>query len=319
MDVVRPPRILVVGEGMLELSSDGGVWRLGYGGDTLNTAVHLVRAGFDVAYLTALGTDPFSADLRSAWAAEGLDTGLVLADPERQPGLYAIRTDESGERSFFYWRGESAARRLFELAPGSELAEHARAADLVIFSLISLAILDAGGQARLLDLAAHVRAGGGRIAFDGNYRPRLWPDASAARAARDAALGACDFGLPTLEDERLVSGSANARSVADAWRAAGVPEVVVKLGSAGCLVEGEVHPPPQRVDPVDTSGAGDAFNAGYLGARLLGRTPGEAAEAAQRLAGWVVSRPGAIPPRDDGAPYLGFSVEGGHPGGSQDR
>jgi 2-dehydro-3-deoxygluconokinase len=52
------------------------------------------------------------------------------------------------------------------------------------------------------------------------------------------------------------------------------------------------------LSPVDTSGAGDAFNAGYLHARLSGATPTEAANEGHRLAGWVVMRPGAIPPQD---------------------
>ena len=102
-------RVVVIGEGMLELSPVAEAWRLGHGGDTLNTAIHLARSGLDVAFVTALGDDPFSKGLRAAWAGEGLDTSLILADPSRRPGLYAISTDAAGERSFTYWRGESAA------------------------------------------------------------------------------------------------------------------------------------------------------------------------------------------------------------------
>lgn len=94
-----------VGECMLELSRapEGGD-RLGVGGDTFNSAVYLARLGNNAAYLTALGTDPYRDELRDAWAAEGLDLALTLVDPDRLPGLYAIRTDAKGERSFSYWR-----------------------------------------------------------------------------------------------------------------------------------------------------------------------------------------------------------------------
>ena len=114
-------RIVLIGEAMLELSRrDGGGWNMGYGGDTLNTAVHLSRAGHDVAYLTAMGTDPFSDDLVGGeWRGEGLDTSLVLRHPTRGPGMYAITTDAMGERSFTYWRDSSAAREMFAL-PGIE-------------------------------------------------------------------------------------------------------------------------------------------------------------------------------------------------------
>lgn len=95
-------RIVLIGEAMLELSQDDDGWRLGHGGDTVNMAIHLARSGHNVAYLTALGSDPFSDDLRNRWRAEGINTSLVLTDPTKNPGLYAIRTDDSGERSFFY-------------------------------------------------------------------------------------------------------------------------------------------------------------------------------------------------------------------------
>jgi hypothetical protein len=95
-----------VGEAMLELS---------HGGDTLNTAIHMARAGIETAYLTAIGEDPFSSDLPQQWAAEGLDTDFVLHHPVRTTGLYAITTDAKGERSFSYWRDNSAAREMFAI------------------------------------------------------------------------------------------------------------------------------------------------------------------------------------------------------------
>ncbi len=292
-------RAVLVGEAMLELSQEGSLWRLAYGGDTLNTAIHLARSGVETAYLTALGTDPFSEDLRTRWAAECLDTSLVLDNPSRNPGLYAITCDDMGERSFTYWRGESAARTLFD-CPGIEAAlAHAETADLLAFSLISLAILPQSGRQALLALAQKVRANGGLVAFDGNYRPRLWPDQATARIARDAAIAVASIGLPTLEDETMLSGESDAEAVAAHWQGLGCAETIVKLGPEGCrLPDGEIVPPAEVLRPVDTSGAGDAFNAGYLGARLRGQEPAQAANAGHALAGWTIMRRGAIPPQD---------------------
>lgn len=292
-------RIVVIGEGMLELARKGENWRLGYGGDTLNTAIHLARLGHEVAYFTALGRDPLSADLKAQWAAEGLDTSLVLEHPSRSTGLYAISTDPQGERSFSYWRESSAAREMFAL-PGSAAAIAAAArADLIAYSLITLAILPDASRDLLLGLARQVRSDDRLVAFDGNYRPRLWATPSEARRARDAAIACADIGLPTLEDEVLLGAESSPGQIAAHWQALGCPEVVVKLGPEGCLLPGgELVPPPARLDPVDTSGAGDAFNAGYLGARLEGKDPREAARAGHALAGWTIMRPGAIPARD---------------------
>lgn len=292
-------RAVFIGEAMLELSRDGERWRLGYGGDTLNMAIHLARASVDVGYLTALGDDPFSAEMKREWQAEGLDVSLVLTHPGRHAGLYAIDTDAAGERSFTYWRDHAAAREMFALPSMPGALQVAERADLLAFSLITLAILPPQARAELLAFAGRVRANGGKVAFDGNYRPRLWSDPVEACAARDAAIACADFGLPTLEDECALSGAVSADDVAAHWQGLGCAETVVKLGAGGCrLPDGQVIAPETTLAPIDTSGAGDAFNAGYLAARLEGAAVEDAASAGHVLAGWTIMRPGAIPPRD---------------------
>ena len=292
-------RVVLVGEAMLELSQDGENWQLAYGGDTLNTAIHLARAGVDTAYLTALGTDPFSADLKRRWAAEGLDTSLVLADPLRNPGLYAITCDAAGERSFTYWRNDSAARQVFACEGIDDALASAAQADLLAFSLVSLAVLPPDSRDALLALARKVRERGGQVAFDGNYRPRLWPDAATARTSRDAAIALATIGLPTLEDEVLLGSANDPAAVAAHWQSLGCAETVVKLGADGCrLPDGRIIAPESMLAPVDTSGAGDAFNAGYLAARLTGAALEQAARGGHALAGWTIMRRGAIPARE---------------------
>ncbi|MBH1993224.1 MAG: sugar kinase [Sphingomonadaceae bacterium] len=297
-------KITVIGEAMLELSrGSGDSWNLRYGGDVINTAVHLARSGDKVRLASALGADPMSADLRAQWEAEGVDTSLVLAAADRLPGLYAIETDAAGERSFHYWRGEAAARRMFALPDSAAMVEAATQSDLLYFSLITLAILPDEGREALMALCQAVRARGGKIAFDGNYRPRLWSDAATARHWRDRAIALCDIGLPTLADEVEMGEADDARDAAARWGAKEGREIIVKLGGEGCLVDGQVIAPPRMVDVVDSSGAGDAFNGGYLHARLDGATPADAALAGHRLAGWNIGHRGAIPAKDADAPY----------------
>lgn len=292
-------RAVFIGEGMLELRRSGEDWRMGYGGDTLNTAIHMARSGIETAYLTALGTDTFSLQLKAQWAAEGLDTSLILTHPARGPGLYAINTDAAGERSFTYWRDSSAARAMFDCAGMDLVLGKAERVELLVFSLITLAILPPADRTRLLALACAVRARGGTVAFDGNYRPRLWATIEEARAARDAAIACADIGLPTLDDEYSLSGENTADAVAAHWTRLGCSETIVKLGAQGCrLPDGTLLPPPAVLQPVDTSGAGDAFNGGYLAARFTGSTIRESALQGHTLAGWCVMRQGAIPPQD---------------------
>src|SRR5690606_1605714 len=199
-------------------------------------ALHLTRLGHRTAYLTALGCDPFAGRMRHDWAREGLDVSLVLSHPDRTTGLYAIETDAKGERRFSYWRSQSAARALFECDGIAEAEAEACNADLLSFSLISLAILPADGRERLLGLARDVRAGGGMVAFDSNFRARLWESEAAARAWCDKAIALADIGLPTREDEFALGTANSAQAIADYWRERGAGEVLVKLGVEGCLL-----------------------------------------------------------------------------------
>ncbi|HSG34397.1 MAG TPA: sugar kinase [Sphingomonadaceae bacterium] len=303
---MRPPRkkIVCAGEAMVELRREGAAWHVHYGGDTLNVALHLVRLGHNVAYLTALGLDPFANGMSAAWSKEGLDLNLVQTHPTRSTGLYAIETDVRGERHFSYWRSDSAARAMFECDGIDDAEEDARQADLLFFSLISLAILPESGRERMLRLAERVRANGGQVAFDSNYRPRLWESREVARIWHDRAVAQADFGFPTLDDERMIGVDDRPDEVARYWEGLGCREVVVKLGAEGCrLPDGQVVLPAVNLDPVDTSGAGDAFDAGYLGTRLRGASMEDAAHAGNGLAGWTLMHPGAIPAQSESAPY----------------
>lgn len=283
-------RIVVIGEAMIEAHSGGIARGAGYGGDTLNTAVHLARLGHDVAFVTALGSDAESRALKTAWAAEGIDTAHVMEHPHRTVGRYGIELDSHGERTFRYDRDTSAARDMFALPGMSAALAAAERAELVVYSLITLAILPPDSRERLFGLPT-------RLAFDGNYRAGLWRGAHSAAQLRDRAIARADIGLPTLEDEaEILGGRTTAETVARHWQAGGCQETVVKMGERGCrLPDGRVSAPPRVLRPVDTSGAGDAFNAGYLSARLKGATSHLAAAEGHRIAGWTIMRSGAIP------------------------
>ncbi|MBX9896362.1 MAG: sugar kinase [Qipengyuania sp.] len=282
---------------MLEYHSHGGAG-LRYGGDTLNTAIHMARRGCDVAYVTAVGIDPISDALVASWVAEGIDTAHVHRHPERSLGIYAIYLDPAGERSFLYWRDRSAAREMFDL-PGMEATlEEALDCALIYFSLISLAVVDDRGRSALLGLSNARKAGGRAVAYDSNYRPALWRNPSEAQVVSSAAVSAATLGLPTNVDERQLFTCADSeQDIANRWHAMGCDEVVVKAGEQGCVYAGpdaKLAFPSHRAEVIDSSGAGDAFNAGFLQARLGGADPAAAIEEAQALARETLGHFGAI-------------------------
>ena len=288
---------------MLELARGAdGRFAMACGGDAFNTAVYLARAGIAVAFATALGDDPYSEGVLALATAEGVRSDLMLRVPGRLPGLYLIDSGPPNERRFQYWREGAPARDLFELADWGRIAEHMVKAKLVYFSGITLSLYSNAGLGRFLAIVEIARQQGVKIAFDGNFRPRGWNgDLTRTRTVFMEALKRVDIALPAYDDEAVLWGDPSPDATVDRLQAFGIGEIVVKNGPNSALVvadgQREFVPVPEVVVPVDTTAAGDSFNAAYLAARLSGESVPSAAAAAHRLAGQVIRHPGSIMPR----------------------
>ncbi|MEO1704706.1 MAG: sugar kinase [Pseudomonadota bacterium] len=289
-------RIGCMGEVMLELvPGKGDAATLGVAGDTFNTAVYLSRAlgAGAVDYLTVLGADGFSARIRARMAQHGVGTDRVLTHPSKLPGLHAIETDPSGERHFTYWRSASAARVLFEESFTPDLSKLTH----LYYSGITLAILSASARERLFDRVEDFRALGGVVAFDSNYRPSLWENAATARAATERAWRLCDVALPSLDDELALFADPDEDAVIQRLRALGVSSGALKRAARGPRsLDGEPCGPFAPAEVIDSTAAGDSFNAGFLAALWTGQGQGAALHAAHGLASRVVGHRGAILP-----------------------
>ncbi|ESZ52053.1 sugar kinase [Mesorhizobium sp. RSR565B] len=288
-----------IGECMLELSGQAGPnWRMGFAGDTFNTlwALHALSGERPATYVSAFGDDPFSQGQISFFAENGIDIGASPVIPGARPGLYAI-TLTGAERAFTYWRSDAAARRL--ASDPAALAKSLENQAFVYFSGITLAILDAAARKTLLAEVSKARAAGSLVAFDPNYRPRLWQSREEAQAAILDALAVTDIALPTFPDEQMLFGDTAPQATAERFGKL-VGEVVVKNGEEPALIAtgGALQPVPAQhvTTPVDTTGAGDSFNGGYLAARLAGHAPADAVQRAHRVAAAVVQVRGALAP-----------------------
>ncbi len=305
-------RSVCIGEAGIALARGAdGRFGLQCSGDTFNTAIYLARAGLPTAFASALGDDPYSDTILALAQAEGIATDLVLRCPGRLPGLNLIgsapsKTQQGGQQGTRVdsWDDRAPARDLFELPAWSRIAEDIAAARLVYFTGITLSLYSNVGVARLLAAVEFAREKGARIAFDPNFRPRGWKgDLSRARTVFAEALKRVDVVLPAYDDEAVLWGDPSPEATVARLQAFGVTEIVVKNGPNSALVAAGGRsltvPVPDVVVPVDATAAGDAFNAGFLAARLSGRAPADAVEAAHKLAGNVIRHPGAIGPRAD--------------------
>ena len=286
---------------MAELSLAGdGTARMGYGGDTFNTAVYLSRLGQPTRYLTAFGDDPWSARARKLLASEGVDDSACPVAAGRTLGLYAIQTAENGERSFTYWRDAAPAKDLFGKLFNDSINNTMLSARLIYLSGITLWLYEDPDLDRLFGLVERARAGGAQVAFDGNYRPRLWgPIRGKAQQIYTRMLALTDVCLATFDDEALLWDDTDAAQSHRRLTAMGAREVVVKCGPAGALIAaGHLVKATPNAAPVDTTAAGDSFNAAYLAARLSQLGSEQSAEAGNALAGRVITHRGALIPAE---------------------
>lgn len=292
-----------IGECMVELAPVGdGLYRQAFAGDTLNTAWYVRgltdRGARKVRYVSAVGTDALSEAMLGFLSDAGIDTRSVARIADRTVGLYLI-TLNGAERSFTYWRGSSAARRL--AADAGRLEQALDGVGVAYLSGITLAILEPEDRTRLLSVLAAFREGGGEVVFDPNIRPRLWSDRETMARVTTEGYRAASIALPTFPDEADLYGDGAPGDTASRVAALGVREVVVKNGSEPVLVRvaGGADlfiPALTEVQPIDTTGAGDSFNGGYIAARLAGRSPVEAAALGHAVAARVICHRGALAP-----------------------
>lgn len=292
-------RVLAIGECMAELAptdTDGDL-RLGFAGDTFNTAWYLARCAPDtqVAYLTVLGDDAISQKMATFMRDSGIDDRFVQVAKGQTVGLYMITLDQ-GERSFSYWRGQSAAKALANDTAALDAAMDA--SDLIYFSGITLAILPAMGREALLAAAQKARAAGKTIAFDPNLRPRLWASDAEMTDTIMQAAAVSDIVLPSFEDEADWFNDANPKATANRYLNAGAVTVIVKNGADSVLYAEGASYAEVPVTPVqtlvDTTAAGDSFNAGIFARHATGDTLAGGIAYACALSRQVVQSRGAL-------------------------
>jgi 2-dehydro-3-deoxygluconokinase len=303
---MKPIRFAAIGECMLEVQANGfGPAVFAYGGDTFNTSVYLRRCSkpknIEVSYATGLGTDQLSQSLKKEWQALGLRLDEVEYIEGRLPGMYLIQTNSHGERTFHFWRENSAARAYFQAAQ-TALEKNADNLDCLYFSGITLAILNDASRQRLFALLERATSNGCRVVFDNNFRPQLWPDRKVAQSVYLQAFASCHTAMMTLDDHQAVFECDSLDDALIHAQGLKISEVVIKRGAEPTLVRQEntiewLPVPTQVVEQVvDTTAAGDAFAAGYLSRRLLGSMAENAASFGNTLAARVIQHRGALIP-----------------------
>ncbi len=292
---------LSIGECMVELAdAGGGLYRRGFAGDTFNTAWYarrLLPADWTVSYGSCIGDDAVSSEMRAFIASEGIDSSALRRIEDQTVGLYMISL-KAGERSFSYWRGQSAARRIAD--DPAWLSQILSGRDVIYFSGITLAILSSEARGRLCDMLARARGQGARVAFDTNLRPRLWEDRETMQAGMRMGAGVADVVLPSFDEECWLFNDSTPADTIARYRDCGAGIVAVKDGGGALTLSDSqgTRPLPSIAvqEVIDTTAAGDSFGAAFMAGLALGQSPDAAGHAAMELAAKVIQSRGALVP-----------------------
>ncbi|MED7788519.1 sugar kinase [Francisella sp. 19X1-34] len=296
-------KLLAIGECMLELSGQiqlGSQAKLNFGGDVLNTALYYARLNGNVSFLTALGDDNFSTQMISHWENENIDTSKILKIKDKVPGLYAIQTDNQGERSFYYWREQAPIKDIFYHLSKEDLDRYNNEYDYLYFSGISLSRWDD----KQLDIFAswlkNFKASNKskEIIFDLNYRPKCWQSKQQTKDYLHKVLKYVTIVLTTFDDEELLFDDTSYQQTLNRYNNFNIPIVIIKHGINPTVLQHEdsinLIKATKIVTPIDTTAAGDSFNAAFLAAFTNKLDLETSIKFAQNFAAEIIQHQGAI-------------------------
>jgi 2-dehydro-3-deoxygluconokinase len=245
------------------------------GGAEANCAIALTRLGVSVQYQTRIGNDPFGRKMVEILAGEGVDTSQISIDATRPTGVFFREWLPDGLRRVFYYRAGSAASNM---GPEDITSERLQGVKVMHLTGITPALSERAAAA-CTHAVALAKQAGVMITFDPNFRPRLW-SAEAARATLTPLAAASDILLMGHEDAAALFGEGDDEHYLASAVALGIKTVVLKRAERGALAihdgerfEAEVVKAERVIDPV---GAGDGFDAGFIAARLRGKSIPEA-------------------------------------------
>lgn len=252
-------------------------FRLKLGGTESNFAIALARLGVDVGWFSKLGDDELGRFIAHNVRGEGVDVSRIVIDPQAPTGLYVKEISAVGDTTVYYYRRDSAASRL---TPDDLDAAYLTGARWLHVTGITPALSESCHQA-VIQAVELARASGLEVSFDPNMRLKLWT-VEQAREVMWPILRRCTVLLGGMEELSLLVGAEDGDAAADWALEQGVTIAAIKRGADGALVatasERRTVPPFKIPRVVDTVGAGDGFDAGFVAGRLLGRDPWQAAE-----------------------------------------
>ena len=288
--------IFSIGECMVELSSSKyGKYNLGFAGDTANTAIYLSRLGATTSYITSVGKDNLSKKMINYLNKEKILTNNILINSSKTIGLYLIENDKKGEREFFYWRSDSAAKTLFDNIDITKFAKKFSNCDAIYFSGITLSTYNTQNINKFYLLLKILKKNNVKIYIDLNIRLKNWLNISIANKVIKKFSFLCNIIFISNED----LASLKIKSLKDFVSQYSINALVIYRHGNGMI---KIYKDKEFLKfnikfekkVLDATGCGDAFNASFLINYMKHNNLGDCIKSAHKLGKKVAFTKGAI-------------------------
>jgi sugar/nucleoside kinase (ribokinase family) len=260
---------------------------LSTGGNVSNVGIDLVKLGFRVGAITRLGNDALGDFILKQYRARRINTAGVIRDERVQTSSTFVGVGKDGERTFLHTRGCMANFRVSDVLKNIMLIKRAKIFAFGYLGLLPEMETELGKLFRTVK-----RETGANISLDTGGHPKRHPK------LLESFLPYVDYFIPSYEEAIAITGKRNPEDIVRYFFKAGAPNIVgVKLGAKGCYIANyryaEYIPPARTGRVIDTTGAGDAFVAGFLAATVKGFSAFAAARIANAVAAGCVMAVGA--------------------------
>ena len=287
-----------IGEAMIEISNiKNSLYNQSFAGDTLNFCNYLDKKKLNAFFLSAIGKSEINQSLLDFVKSKNISTKYIKQINQFEIGLYLIKNKDNGEKQFFYWRDESAAKYYFNNIDFLNLYKELKNFDYIYFSGITLSIIHISKLNNFIKLLNLLKSKKIKIVFDFNIRPSRWNKKN-LNIFLDSVLKFVDICFLSGEDMKNWKNKNNIKSHEQIVRKYKIKHSIFRKNAKFTYVflnkTRYVFKNKLLKTVVDTSGAGDGFNAAYLSNFIVNNDPVLALKAGSSLGSKIVMKKGAI-------------------------
>ena len=287
-----------IGEAMIEISNiKNSLYNQSFAGDTLNFCNYLDKKKLNAFFLSAIGKSEINQSLLDFVKSKKISTKYIKKINQFEVGLYLIKNKDNGEKQFFYWRDESAAKHYFNNIDFLNLYKELKNFDYIYFSGITLSIIHISKLNNFIKLLNLLKSKKIKIVFDFNIRPSRWNKKN-LNIFLDSVLKFVDICFLSGEDMNYWKNKNDIKSYEQIVRKYKLKHSIFRKNAKFTYVflnkTRYVFKNKLLKKVVDTSGAGDGFNAAYLSNFIVNNDPVLALKAGSSLGSKIVMKKGAI-------------------------